>query len=41
MMIDLDNFKDFNDTYGYIEGDKILKMVGQIFSKNKVVLAKL
>jgi len=34
MMIDLDNFKDYNDTYGHIEGDKVLKRVSQIFSEN-------
>jgi diguanylate cyclase (GGDEF)-like protein len=30
MMFDLDNFKSYNDRYGHLEGDKVLKRVGEI-----------
>ena len=30
VMFDLDNFKSYNDRYGHLEGDKVLKRVGEI-----------
>ena len=29
-MFDIDNFKVYNDSYGHIEGDKLLSLFGNI-----------
>ncbi len=32
-MLDIDNFKDFNDKYGHISGDAILKNIGRVLKR--------
>jgi len=34
IMIDVDNFKPINDTFGHLEGDRVLKMIANILSNN-------
>lgn len=34
IMMDLDNFKNFNDTYGHLKGDQALQQVAKIIQKN-------
>ena len=33
LMLDLDYFKQFNDTYGHVEGDNVLSRFGQVIRR--------
>lgn len=34
VMIDVDHFKQYNDTYGHLQGDRVLRDLGRLFLKN-------
>jgi diguanylate cyclase (GGDEF)-like protein len=34
VMLDIDNFKNFNDTFGHIKGDKVLREISKMLKEN-------
>ena len=34
MYLDIDNFKSYNDVYGFFKGDELIKFTAKLISKN-------